>query len=185
MPVTLLLAPSAQGKTAQAIRRIAAARAASPGLPPIVALLPSHAQVEAFRARLAAHGPVLGVRLFTFYDLYAELLAHTGGLLPPLDGAVQTDLVRRLAARLACQGRLAYFTPLLGKPGFAVTLRETIEALKRARLSPDTFAAAVGAGAGQDSESSLGPRLEALAAIYAAYQDWLLEKNWADPEGLG
>src|SRR5689334_3431006 len=70
MSATLLLAPAAQGKTEHALHRLAAARADSPGLPPIVVLLPSHTQVEAFRARLAARGQTLGVRLFTFYDLY-------------------------------------------------------------------------------------------------------------------
>ena len=144
MPATLLLAPAAQGKTEHAVRRIAAAHADSP-LSPIVVLLPSHTQVEAFRARLASQGQALGVRLFTFYDLDAELLAQTGRLLPQLDGPVQTDLLRRLTVTLAGQGRLDYFAPLLDKAGFPATLRETIQVLKRARLEPKDFAAAVAA----------------------------------------
>ena len=31
----------------------------------------------------------------------------------------------------------------------------------------------------------LGPRLEELAAIYTAYQDWLQREDWADAEGQG
>ncbi len=184
MPATLLLAPAAQGKTEQALRRIAAARAGSPGLPPIAVLLPGRIPLEAFRARLAAQGPALGVRLFTFYDLYAELLAQTGALLPQLEGAVQTHLLQRLVARLAGQGQLPYFTPLLNKPGFPATLRDTLEVLKRARLAPDVLAAAVSASA-ESERPSLGPRLAELSAIYAAYQQWLLDQHWADPEGLG
>jgi len=183
MPATLLIAPAAQGKTEQALRRIDAARTG--GAPnPVAVLLPGRVPLEAFRARLAARGPALGVRLFTFYELYSDLLAQAGGLRPQLEGAVQTRLLQRLAARLAAQGQLPYFTPLLGKPGFPATLRETIEVLKRARLAPEVLAAAVGPGA-EPPRASLGPRLAELAAIYDAYQGWLLEKNWADPEGLG
>ena len=134
--------------------------------------------------RLAAQGEALGIRLFTFYDLYAELLAQEGQLLPKLDGAAQSHLIRRLVDELGGQGRLPYFAPLLGKPGFPATLRESIEELKRARLGPDVFEAAVRGSPGPE-RASLGPRLEELATIYSAYQHWLLENDWADPEGLG
>jgi len=183
MHPTLLLAPAAHGKTEHALRRIAAARAGHP-LNPIIVLLPGRQQVEAFRLRLAAHGEVLGVRLFTFYDLYADLLAQAGQLLPQLDGVVQSHLLHRLVGGLAGQGRLAYLAPVVGKPGLPATLRESIEVLKRARLGPEVFAAAVSADPALE-RASLGPRLEALAAVYTAYQQWLLEKGWADPEGLG
>lgn len=171
MPVSLLIAPAAHGKTAHAIERIRAARASDP-LSPIAVVLPNSIQLAAFQNRLAAQGGAMGVSLFTFYRLYAELLARAGEPLPQLDGPAQTRLIRAIADDLT----LAYFAPLRDKPGFSAALREAFEELKRARLFPEHFANAV---------RGLGPQLEELAAIYSAYQRWLLDKNWADPEGLG
>ncbi|HLB50169.1 MAG TPA: PD-(D/E)XK nuclease family protein [Anaerolineales bacterium] len=171
MPTSLLIAPAAHGKTAHALERIRAARA-SDLLAPIAVVLPNHIQLTAFQNRLAAQGGALGVSLFTFYRLYAELLARVGEPLPQLDGPAQIRLIRALTDDLA----LTYFAPLRDKPGFAAALREAFEELKRARIFPEDFTKAA---------RGLGPRLEELAAIYSAYQHWLQEKNWADPEGLG
>jgi ATP-dependent helicase/DNAse subunit B len=173
--ISLLLAPAAHGKTAHALARIREVRARDP-LAPLAVVLPNQIQLLAFRDRLAAQGGALGVSLFTFYGLYAELLARAGQPLPELDGPVQTRLLRALIGDLAGRGELRHFAPLRDKPGFAVALREAIEELKRTRILPEDFTRAA---------SGLGPRLEELAVIYAAYQRWLLEKNWADPEGLG
>src|SRR3990172_12964966 len=101
-----------------------------------------------------------------------QLTARAGQPLPQLDGPAQIRLIRALADDLA----LAYFAPLRDKPGFAAALREVFDDLKRARILPEDFTKAA---------RGLGPRLEELAAIYSAYQRWLQEKNWADPEGLG
>ncbi len=175
MPVSLLLAPAGHGKTSHVLARIRAARAQNP-LATIAVILPNQIQLLAFRDRLAAQGGALGVSLFTFYGLYAELLARIGQPLPELDGPAQIRLLRALIDSLAERDDLQYFAPLRDKPGFAVALREAIEELKRARISPEDFAPAT---------SALGPRLTELAAIYSAYQRWLQTNNWADPEGLG
>lgn len=171
MPASLLIAPAACGKTAHTLKRIRAARAADP-LTPIAVVLPNSIQLAAFQNRLAAQGGAMGVSLFTFYRLYAELLARAGQPLPQLDGPAQIRLIRALAGDPA----LAYFAPLRDKPGFAAALREAFEELKRARIFPQHFA---------NAARGLGPRLEELATIYSAYQRWLQDKNWADPEGLG
>src|SRR3989304_1389636 len=105
MPATLVLAPAAHGKTEHALRRIAAARAGN-RLSPVIVVLPGRNQVEAFRLRLAAQGNGLGIRLFTFYDLYAELLAQAGQRLPKLDGSAPTPPIPTPGAQPAGQGRL-------------------------------------------------------------------------------
>ncbi|PIZ25729.1 MAG: hypothetical protein COY47_04370, partial [Chloroflexi bacterium CG_4_10_14_0_8_um_filter_57_5] len=51
-----------------------------------------------------------------------------------------------------------------------------IEELKRARIFPEDFTAAA---------RGFGPRLEEIALVYSAYQDWLQRQNWADHEGRG
>src|SRR5579859_860272 len=182
MTVSLLIAPAAHGKTEQALALIREARAptgaagARPGLAPIAVILPNQVQRVAFRERLAAAGGAIGVTLYTFYGLYAELLARAGQPLPELDGGAQTRLLRVVIGDLASRGRLHHFAPLRDKPGFAAVLREAIEELKRARVSPEDF---------ERATRGLGSRLEELAALYASYQRWLLDHRWADPEGLG
>jgi ATP-dependent helicase/DNAse subunit B len=179
MSVSLLLAPAAHGKTARALARIHEARQREP-LAPITVVLPNQIQLLAFRKRLAQSGGALGVSLFTIYGLYAELLARAGQPVPELHSEAQIRLLRAVVHQLTDtergQGALTYFAPLRDKPGFAVAVREAIEELKRARLPAEELAPKV---------QGLGPRLEELAAIYSAYQRWLQDKNWADPEGLG
>jgi ATP-dependent helicase/DNAse subunit B len=181
--INLLLAPAAHGKTQHALARIRAVRAEHP-LTPIVVILPNHTQLAEFRRRFAALGGALGVSLFTFYGLYAELLARAGQPYPELDDPAQARLIRALVDDLAERGVLTHFAPLRARSGFAAALREAIEELKRARVFPEDFAAATRASP-ERSRRRLGPRLEELAEIYSAYQRWLHEKNWADPEGLG
>jgi len=175
LSVSLLVAPAAHGKTQYALARLRAARAEDP-LAPIAVVLPNQIQLLAFRRRLAAQGGALGVSLFTFFKLYAELLARAGQPLAELDDPAQVRLLRGVVRDLAARGALRHFASLRDKPGFAAALREAIEELKRARIPSEDFAPAV---------RGLSPHLEELAEIYSGYQRWLRENNWADPEGLG
>ncbi len=175
MTVRLLLAPAGRGKTQYAIDRIRATLAAEP-LAPIAVVLPNQTRVFEFRSRLAANGGALGVDLFTFHTLYAELLARAGEPKARLPDPARVRLLRAIVDRLCEESRLRHYAPLRDKPGFVAALRDTIEELKRARVQPDAFFSAV---------MGLGPRLEELAAIYGAYQDWLLREDWVDPEGQG
>ncbi|MEW6754248.1 MAG: PD-(D/E)XK nuclease family protein [Candidatus Latescibacterota bacterium] len=175
MAASLLLAPAAAGKTTHALARLRAVRAES-ALAPVAVVLPNTLQLAAFRRRLAAAGGAFGVPLYTFYGLYAELLARAGQPLPVLDNAGQIRILRGLVEALARRGELAYFAPLRGKAGLAAVLREACEELERAGIQPEDCAAAAHA---------LGPRLREMARLYAAYQHWLQEHAWADPEGAG
>ncbi len=184
MAVNLLVAPAAHGKTAHALARLrevrqavgASGRPGEAALAPIAVVLPNQTQLLAFRARLASQGGALGVSLYTFYGLYAELLARAGRPLPVLNGPAQIRLLRVLIGGLAERGELRYFASIGDKPGFAVTAREAIDELKRARVFTEQFT---------EAARGLSPGLEELAALYATYQRWLLDHEWADPEGLG
>ncbi|MCK4315084.1 MAG: hypothetical protein KAX24_04870, partial [Anaerolineae bacterium] len=183
MPAEKLLAPAGGGKTAYAISRVRRLRASAP-LAPVWVVLPNFPQVAGFRRRLARAGGALGVEVGTFYRFYADVLARAGtlalseaeGLAPRLDDAVQHRLLRAIVDRLCDEGRLQHYAPLRDKPGFIRGLRTLIQELKRARVHRDSFTAAV---------ADQPPRLAELAAVYAAYQDWLVTSGWTDAEGQG
>lgn len=178
MATHLYLAPAGRGKTAYVLERILQAHTTTP-LAPITVILPNQDQVNAFRRRLSAAGGALAVSLGTFYSLYAEVLAWAGRPEPRLPEPVQYRLLRTIVMRLTDEGCLAYYAPLRDKPGFVAALRVLIEELKRARIRRDDFRQAV------HSLPRPDPRLQELAEIYAAYQDWLLDNGWVDLEGQG
>ncbi|MBI4786737.1 MAG: PD-(D/E)XK nuclease family protein [Chloroflexi bacterium] len=175
MAIQLLLAPAASGKTQHCIERIQTARRDKP-LAAIWVILPNAANVAAFRRRLARAGGAMGVWLGTFYALYQELLAENGQLVARLDEPVLYRFLRDIAAQLHADGRLDFFAGIHAKPGFAHALHNSIQELKRARLTPEKLA---------DAVKGRGARLEELALLYAAYQHRLLASNWADGEGQG
>jgi ATP-dependent helicase/DNAse subunit B len=175
MTVQLLLAPARGGKTAHAISRIRGLHGSAP-LAPVWVVLPNFPQVTGFRRRLAQAGGALGVEAGTFYRLYADVLSRAGMLAPRLFDPVQHRLLRAIVDRFCAEGHLCHYAPLRDKPGFVRALRTLVQELKRARVHRDAFAAGV---------ADQPPRLAELAAIYAAYQDWLVTSGWTDAEGQG
>jgi ATP-dependent helicase/nuclease subunit B len=184
----LLLAPAGHGKTQFVIEQIRFVLASEP-LSPVIVIVPNSIQAAGFRQRLCASGGALGVDVHTFHTLYAELLTRAGQPIPLLTDPVRIRLLRSIVDDLCERGRLPspdgrgvggegirYFAALRDKPGFIALLRNTIEELKRARITPDLFTASV---------KEMGARLEEIALIYSAYQVWLQKQNWADNEGRG
>jgi len=175
MPTRLLLAPAGHGKTQFVIEQIRATLASEP-LSPIIVIVPNSIQAAGFRQRLCAAGGALGVDVHTFHTLYAELLTRAGQPIPLLTDPVRIRLLRSIVDDLCERGAMTHFAALRDKPGFVALLRNTIEELKRARITPDLFTASV---------KGMGARLEEIALVYSAYQDWLQKQNWADNEGRG
>ena len=171
----LLLAPAGHGKTQFVIEQIRATLASDP-LSPIIVIVPNSIQAAGFRQRLCASGGALGVDVHTFHTLYAELLTRAGQPIPLLLDPVRIRLLRAIVDNLCERGAMTHFAALRDKPGFIALLRNTIEELKRARVTPDVFSASV---------KGLGARLEEIARVYSEYQEWLQKQNWADNEGRG
>lgn len=170
----LLLAPAVGGKTQSAIRHIRTVLATAP-LSTVWAIVPDRNQGASFQRRLAIDG-ALGVRVGTFGDLYAEILAEAAQPFPVTPEPVLHRLVRAAIDEVAEQGRLVYYAPIQRRPGLANVLADLFAELKRSRTTAQQLSRAT---------SGLGPRLEELAALYEAYQSWLVRLNWSDHEGLG
>lgn len=172
----LLLAPAGHGKTEQLIQHIRRVLAEEL-FAPVSVIVPNVIQAANFRQRLGAAGGALGVQVYTFHTLYAELLIRTGQPIPLLLDHVWIRLLRSIVDGQCKRGEMRHFAGLRDKPGLIAILRDTIEELKRARVTLDLFA---------DSVEGLGARLEEIARVYAAYQDyWLQKQGWADNEGRG
>ena len=171
----LFLAPAGHGKTQFVIEQIRATLASEP-LSPIIVIVPNSIQAAGFRQRLCVAGGALGVDVHTFHTLYAELLTRAGQPIPLLTDPVRIRLLRDIVDDLCERGEMIHYAALRDKPGFIALLRNTIEELKRARITPDLFTASV---------KGLGARLEEIALVYSDYQDWLQKQNWADNEGRG
>lgn len=175
MSARLLLAPAGHGKTEFLIRQIRDIKAGEP-FAPVTVIVPNAIQAGNFRQRLCAAGGALGVEVHTFHTLYAELLIRSGQLIPLLLDPVRIRLLRSIVDDLCGRSAMTYYAALRDKPGFISLLRNTIEELKRARITPDVFFGSI---------KGMGARLEEIGRVYSAYQNWLQTKNWADNEGRG
>jgi len=168
----LLIGPAASGKTAYLIgqaRRDAQGLAATPRV-----VVPSRLQVQAWRRRLAEAGGAVGVRVGTFDDLYHQVLRRSGDVVTRLTDPVQFRLLRTLLD----EASLTHYAPIRTAPGFAQVLRDLIFELKAGGVFPERFTEAI-RGIGGD------PRLLELAQLYAAYQEQLQRRSWADHAGIG
>jgi ATP-dependent helicase/nuclease subunit B len=175
MPPRLLLAPAGHGKTEYLIWRIRQILSEEP-FAPVLVIVPNAIQASGFRQRLVAAGGALGVEVYTFHTLYAELLTRAGQPMPLLTDPVRVRLLRAIVDDLCERGLISHYAALRNRPGFITLLRNGIEELKRARIFPADFV---------DATHDLSPRLSEVALVYNEYQEWLQRNDWADNEGRG
>lgn len=173
MPLRLYIAPPGAGKTQHCLGlavRAARGLARSPYV-----CVSGTVQARSWRRRLTeAEGGYLGIHIGAMRGLYAACLRHEARPPVELGDALQYRLLRALLDRLP----LTHYARLVRRPGFISCLQGLVAELKEALVSPAAFARAVEA-------TGAGPRLEELAAIYAAYEDELARRDWVDAQGLG
>lgn len=174
MALHLLTSPSGAGKTQYVIEQIESVCAAKT-LPRILILLPSRAQINAFRERLGKlPRPAFGVTLTDFHTLYRSILDSADALPRLMPEAARYRVLRALLRMLVSADSLPYFAPIADKPGFISAVAELIAELKEGRVLPERFA-----------ELAATPRVRDLAQIYSAYQEFLRAHELADSEGVG
>ena len=175
MSIHLYVAPAAQGKTEHCLERI---RESAPGGPveSVWVCVPNARQARALRQRIAAKGGALGVRVETMDNLWREILARIGRHTSLMPDAVEHRVLRRLADALVAERRIPHYEPIVARPSFVAAVRDAIQELKRARISPLDLAAAW---------SAEEPAQRELAVLFAAYQQWLSDSGWSDLEEMG
>lgn len=172
MSVHLYLAPAGAGKSGFVLKKALSTADGLQATPRVC--VAGRQQRFAWRRRLAANGGALGVHLLTIDDLYEACLNAAGRSYTLLEEAVQYRLLRAVVDGL----ELEHYRSIVTRPGFILALQDFVRELKSARIRPEAFLDAV-AGLGNP------PRLCELGFVYAAYQERLQERRWADYAGSG
>ena len=136
-------------------------------------LLPSRAQVEDFRRRLAKLGGTMGVYLGTFQDISREILDRSKINSIVLSETAQLKLVQSILDHLT----LVHYQRIKGKPGFAQTLLAIIKELEAGKIKPDIFLKAV-------QKIDQEGRLKEFGLVYQNYRKLIQDNKWVDPTGL-
>ncbi|HSD78714.1 MAG TPA: hypothetical protein VLA98_14970, partial [Solirubrobacteraceae bacterium] len=162
MPLTLVTGPANAEKARVALdaQRVGAARGG-------LLVVPRPADVEAYRAELAADGTVFGAGVVAF-DRLLEAIAARAGLRGRPVGALARE---RIAAAAVARTRLRTLGEAAATPGFPRALLRLADELEERRIEPGRWWAALRAWAA--AEPGRGAYAEDLGALYAAYRDAL------------
>ena len=175
MPVELIIAPPAAGKTQACIERIQQVRAGQP-LAGIRVVVPDSQKAAYFRGRLAASGGGIGVSVGTFRDLYRAVLERCGIFVPVVAPALEHRLVQETISAAFQAGELLHYASIQDKPGFILALQDAFAELRGALVRPSRFL--------EYTRNAARNRLE-LAILYNRFLARLQELNWVDMEGQG
>ena len=174
MPIKILIAKPATGKTQSCIERIQSKLKLFP-FTEIRVIVPDRLQAAAFRQRLALSGGALGAYVGTFGDLYRTILEKADRPVPIASSPLQHYILQEVVDKLASRGTLSHYAPLRNMPGFYMALRDSFAELKRSLVYPEQFASFAKTGTLAQKE---------LASLYIEYQARMIELGWADTEGL-
>ena len=156
-------------------------------------LAPSGRAATEVRQRLVGSGEraFLAPGISTFGSLAAELLPRLGVTARPLTEVFKRELIERIVAEMAEQGRLRYFSPIVGRQGLIDLLADFISEMKRLEIWPEQLDEAFRRG--PESGESPGRRKQTplpngkhaeLIEVYSRYQKLLTQFDLYDAEGL-
>ncbi|HEY5144021.1 MAG TPA: PD-(D/E)XK nuclease family protein [Solirubrobacteraceae bacterium] len=174
MALTLVTGPANAEKAGVVLERVR--ELARDGASPLL-IVPTFADVEAYRRELAATGVVFGAQVVTFARLSAQiaLVAHAGR--PPLGTLGR----RRVAAAAVARTPLSALERAAGTAGFAPALVGLFDEFAEQRLGTGLVINAMRAWG--EAEPRRAAFASELAALHAAYRDWLERLGRTDPPG--
>jgi len=172
MPTQFVLSPGFEAGLRDALQAAAACRQADP-FAPVCFLLPDGRALQAAR-KLA--GDTIGIRFFQFYGLSQLILDSAGLPVQRLSETAQRRLLRQVLKQQASSGGLTSFLPIQDTPGFAQVVLEWLQEMKSQGIPPEAVQAdALRSGLERDRQ---------LAAVYTAYQEFLIANACSDNDGL-
>ena len=173
MPIDLIIAPPASGKTAECIDQILAIHKEQP-LADVWVLVPNPQAAAQFRARLAEAGGGMGVRVGEFRHFYKELIEENGMFMPIISRALSHRLIQETVREAFDAGELIHYAAIKDKPGFITVLRDAFAELRSSMVQPSTFLE-------YTRDATLARR--ELAILYNCYSERLTSLGWMDGEG--
>ncbi|MBI3874656.1 MAG: PD-(D/E)XK nuclease family protein [Verrucomicrobia bacterium] len=180
MDVTFLLGPAGSGKTHRCLADVRAALRAEPDGPPILFLAPKQATFQIER-QLLADGALAGwtrLHILSFERLAQWILDALDFPQPEwLDEEGRLMVLRAILAQR--HGELKIFHATARLPGFARQLSLLLRELQRHQLTPARLLAFRA-----NCSSTLAVKLDDLAALLRAYNDWLAARNLRDADSL-
>jgi ATP-dependent helicase/DNAse subunit B len=171
VPLKLVLGPANSAKAGEVLG--AYAGAARRGA---VLVVPTAADAEVYTRELAAGGAVLGGSVVTFFGLAREIAVRIGFV-----GRRCSRLQReRLLARAVGGAPLTVLAESASGAGFAAAVGELVAELQRALITPQRFAAALSAWAGEDRSRTA--YASELGGLYRGYVGELGRAGLVDEE---
>jgi len=173
MPIKLIIAPPAAGKTSVCIQHIRSLQVEHP-LSRIRVIVPDRQKVPYFRQRLAQAGGGMGVTIGIFRDFYVEILECNGIFIPVITPALENRLVQETVDTTLNAGELSHYAAIAHKPGFILALQDSFAELRDAYVTPEIFL--------EYAKSSSKACYE-LAILYNHFLTCLKKIHWIDKEG--
>ncbi len=180
MDATFLLGPAGRGKTHRCIAEVRAALRAAPDGPSLIFLAPKQATFQIER-QLLADGSLAGwtrLNILSFERLAQWVLDALGRPAPQLlDEEGRLMVLRAILAQRHSELKVFHATARL--PGFARQLSLLLRELQRHQLTPERLIAIRA-----DCSPALAAKLDDLATLLRAYNDWLAAQNLRDADSL-
>lgn len=167
MPLQVLIAGAACGKTTEVLRSIRA-ELSTAELKKIWVLLPDSRQVTSLRTKLIGGGNLLGVSIGLFPDISKEILLKSDQhpILAP--NTMLHRIVLEIVQVHSQQGTLGELEVIKDKPGFIQLLHQKFSELTQAGFT------------GEMPEIT-DPQLQVILGLFQTYQERLDQLQWMDP----
>ncbi|MBP6068984.1 MAG: exodeoxyribonuclease V subunit gamma, partial [Anaerolineaceae bacterium] len=173
MPIELLIAPAASGKTELCINRLRATQQENP-LTQVWALVPNTQAAAQFRSRLAASGGGMGVKIGFFHHFYQDILEENGRFVPVISQALSHRLIQETVREVSASGNLRHYDAIKDKPGFFSVLKDSFAELRSTLVTPEALL---------DYTRGSTPARQELAILYERFLARLGTLGWIDSEG--
>lgn len=172
MSTNLFLSPSTNTALAHLISEINKLKRADT-LAPVSILLPTAGAIHDLHNQL---GDTIGVQMYQFYHLGQAVLDEAGIPIHEINDTAIRRLLRRILGELHAEDKLTTFAPVLEKPGFTEVMLDWVREMKSQGVFPEQYEEyAQGSGDQRDLQ---------LAEIYTRYQNFMLQSNYSDADGL-
>ena len=167
MPLQVLIAGAACGKTIEVLKRIYS-ELSTAELKKIWVVLPDRRQVNSLRTNLISRGNLLGVAIGLFPDISKEILLKSDQYHAEAPNTILHRIVLEVVQVHSLQGTLGELEVIKDKPGFIRLLHQKFSELSQAGFT------------GTESETA-DPQLAVILGLYQSYRERLMQFQLIDP----